>query len=137
RIDHDHAIALGLQRFDRLRPRIIELCRLADDDRPRADDQDRLDVGALGHQRPNSFPRRPPPEGARTSCTRPCSITERSSSGERLSPLRKAGLSPTGAICSLIVSALVAALIPARSWSRSRAAKNRSRLPSPVTTAIK
>ena len=50
RIDHDHAIALGLQRLDRLRSRIIELRRLPDDDRPRADDQDRGNVGALGHQ---------------------------------------------------------------------------------------
>ena len=49
RIDDDDPIALGLQRLDRLAPRIIELRRLADDDRPGADDQDRGDVGALGH----------------------------------------------------------------------------------------
>ena len=49
RIDHDHPIALGLQRLDRLAPRIIELRRLPDDDRPRADDQDRGNVATLGH----------------------------------------------------------------------------------------
>ena len=47
---HQHdSIAFGLERLDRLRPRIIELTGLADDDRPRADDEDRGDVGPLGH----------------------------------------------------------------------------------------
>ena len=48
RIDDDDAIALGLQRLDRLAPGIIELRRLADDDRPGADDEDGGDVGARG-----------------------------------------------------------------------------------------
>ncbi len=48
-IDEDDAIALFFQRLDRLRARIIELAGLADDDRPRADDEDRGDVGAFGH----------------------------------------------------------------------------------------
>ena len=39
------------QRLARLRTGIVELAGLADDDRARADDQNRLDVGALGHRR--------------------------------------------------------------------------------------
>ncbi len=49
-LTEDDAIALLLQRLDRLRARIIELARLADDDRAGADDEDRGDVGAFGHQ---------------------------------------------------------------------------------------
>ena len=49
RIDEDDTIALLLQRLDRLRARIIELARLADDDRSCADDEDRGDVGAFWH----------------------------------------------------------------------------------------
>jgi hypothetical protein len=41
--------ALGLQSLDGLRPRIIELRRLADDDRASADDEDGADVCAAGH----------------------------------------------------------------------------------------
>ena len=48
-IHQDDAIALFLQRLDRLRARIIELARLADDDRTSADDEDGGDVCALGH----------------------------------------------------------------------------------------
>src|SRR3546814_6626679 len=48
-MDEDDAIALLAQRLARLRARIIELARLADDDRPRADDEDGGDVGAFGH----------------------------------------------------------------------------------------
>ncbi len=48
-IDQDDAIALFAQRLARLRPRIIELARLPDHDRPRADDQDRAYVGAFRH----------------------------------------------------------------------------------------
>ena len=44
RIHQHHAVALGAQRLARLRARIVELAGLADDDRPRADDQDALDV---------------------------------------------------------------------------------------------
>ena len=59
-IDDDHAIALGLQRLDGLRPRIIELRRLPDDDRAGADDEDGGNVGAAGHQRiiPTNFSNR-------------------------------------------------------------------------------
>src|SRR5262249_43440824 len=47
---HQHdPIAFGLERLDRLRPGIIELAGLTDDDRPSADDEDRGDVGPLGH----------------------------------------------------------------------------------------
>ncbi len=48
-INEDDAIALFLERLHRLRARIVELARLADDDRPRADDEDGGDVGAFGH----------------------------------------------------------------------------------------
>ena len=49
-IDQDDPIALVLERLAGLRAGIIELARLADDDRARADDQDRGDVGPLGHR---------------------------------------------------------------------------------------
>ena len=49
RIDDDDAIALGLERLDRLRPGVIKLRRLADDDRASADDENGRDVGAAGH----------------------------------------------------------------------------------------
>src|SRR5690606_29266176 len=49
RIDQDDPVALGLERLARLHARIVELARLSDDDRTRADDQDALDVGAFGH----------------------------------------------------------------------------------------
>ncbi len=49
-VDQDDPVPLLLQRLDRLRARIVELARLADDDRPGADDEDRGDVSAFGHQ---------------------------------------------------------------------------------------
>src|SRR3546814_2183549 len=49
-VDEDNAIALLLERLDRLRPRIVELARLTDNDRAGADDEDGLDVGSFGHQ---------------------------------------------------------------------------------------
>ena len=49
RVHQDDAIALLLQRLARLGARVVELARLADDDGPGADDEDGLDVGALGH----------------------------------------------------------------------------------------
>ncbi len=48
-VHQDDAIALGLQRLAGLRAGIVELAGLADDDRAGADDQDGVDVGALGH----------------------------------------------------------------------------------------
>jgi hypothetical protein len=51
RIDQDDAIALGLERLAGLRAGIIEFAGLADDDRPRSDDEDRFDVGTFGHLR--------------------------------------------------------------------------------------
>ena len=42
RVHQDHAVALVAQRLARLRARIVELARLADDDRPGADDQDAI-----------------------------------------------------------------------------------------------
>ncbi len=48
-IDEDDAIALVLQRLDGLGAGIVELAGLADDDRAGADDEDRVDVGALRH----------------------------------------------------------------------------------------
>jgi hypothetical protein len=49
RIDQDDPVTFRLERLARLRARIIELARLADDDRACADDEDRGDVGPLGH----------------------------------------------------------------------------------------
>ena len=58
RIGHDggrigvgqhHFEALGLERLASLRPGVIKLRRLANDDRARADDQDFRDVSAFGH----------------------------------------------------------------------------------------
>ena len=48
-IDQDDPIALGLERLAGLRAGIVELASLADDDRSRADDEDRGDVGPSGH----------------------------------------------------------------------------------------
>ena len=48
-IDQNDPVAFFLERLAGLRAGIIELARLADDDRTRADDQDRGDVGPLGH----------------------------------------------------------------------------------------
>ena len=49
RVDQHDAIPLGLEGFDGLGAGIIKLAGLADDDRPRADDQDGRDICALGH----------------------------------------------------------------------------------------
>jgi len=51
-IDEDDSIALRAQRLAGLRPRIIELARLADNDRPGADDEDGGNVGPFGHWGP-------------------------------------------------------------------------------------
>ena len=48
-IDEDDSIAFRAQRLAGLRPRIIELARLADDDRAGADDEDGGNVGPFGH----------------------------------------------------------------------------------------
>src|SRR6185312_6624096 len=50
RIHKHHAITLLAQRLARLRAGIVELAGLADHDRPRADDQDGVEVAAAGHQ---------------------------------------------------------------------------------------
>ena len=52
RVGEDDAIALLAQYPARLRTGVVELACLADHDRTGADDQDRVDVGALRHQRP-------------------------------------------------------------------------------------
>ena len=49
RVDEDDPIAFRAQRLAGLRPRIVELAGLADDDRPGADDEDGRDIGALRH----------------------------------------------------------------------------------------
>jgi hypothetical protein len=48
-VDQDDAKALLAQGLAGLRAGVIELARLTDHDRPGADDQDALDVGALRH----------------------------------------------------------------------------------------
>ena len=51
RVDEDDPDALGLEHATGLGARVVELARLADDDRPGADDQHGGDVVATGHQR--------------------------------------------------------------------------------------
>ena len=46
--EHDFE-PFGAQRLARLAARIVELARLADDDRAGADDEDAFEVGATGH----------------------------------------------------------------------------------------
>jgi hypothetical protein len=48
-IDQDEPVALFLQRLAGLRARIVELARLADHDRARADDQNRRDISTFRH----------------------------------------------------------------------------------------
>ena len=48
-VDEDHLEALGAQRLARLAAGIVELARLADDDRAGADDQHALEVSAARH----------------------------------------------------------------------------------------
>ena len=48
-VDQDDLVALLAQRLAGLRAGVVELAGLADDDRAGADDEDALDVGALGH----------------------------------------------------------------------------------------
>ena len=48
-VHENHPIALLAQGLDRLGAGVIELARLANDDRAGADDQDALNIGALGH----------------------------------------------------------------------------------------
>ena len=52
RVDQDDLVPLLAQGLARLGARVVELARLADDDRPGADDQDLVDVGTLGHGGP-------------------------------------------------------------------------------------
>jgi len=66
-IYQDDAIALGSQCFARLHPGIVELAGLADHDRPGADDQDALEVGAFG-QGVDFRANRRPRSAARPSC---------------------------------------------------------------------
>ena len=49
RVGEHHFVALGLERLAGLRARVIELCRLPDDDGPGAEDEDFRDVSAFGH----------------------------------------------------------------------------------------
>ena len=67
-IDEDDAIALLAQRLTRLRPRIIKLARLPDNDGACADDQDGLDVSSFGHVSTRNSPS--PPLGGEGKATR-------------------------------------------------------------------
>ena len=49
-VDEDHLEALFAERLHGLRARVVELARLPDDDGPRADQENLLDVGALRHR---------------------------------------------------------------------------------------
>ena len=53
RVDEDRADALGAEHAQRLAPGVVELARLADDDRAGADDGDRPDIGAPRQRRPD------------------------------------------------------------------------------------
>jgi hypothetical protein len=48
-VDQDHAVPRFAERTYALRAAVVELGRLADDDGPGAQDEDALQVGALGH----------------------------------------------------------------------------------------
>ncbi len=63
RIDQHDPVAFGFEGLARLRARIIEFARLSDHDRPGADDQDALDIGALRDDAPPAMSsrRRPGP----------------------------------------------------------------------------
>ena len=50
-VDQNDAVTLFLERLARLGAGIVELARLADDDRTGADDEDGLQVSAFGHER--------------------------------------------------------------------------------------
>ena len=51
RVDEDDPVALAPEDPAGLRPGVVELAGLADDDRPGAEDEDRLQVGSLRHAR--------------------------------------------------------------------------------------
>ena len=48
-VDENDFESLGTQRFARLAARVVELARLADDDRAGADDENAFEIGATGH----------------------------------------------------------------------------------------
>jgi hypothetical protein len=48
-VDEDHVQPLGAQRLARLCSRVVELARLADDDRTGADDENPFQISAAGH----------------------------------------------------------------------------------------
>ncbi len=50
-VDQDDAVALLAQGFAGLDAGVVELAGLADDDRPRADEEDGFEVSTLGHER--------------------------------------------------------------------------------------
>src|SRR5438034_1227108 len=56
RVHEDDLEPLLAKRLHRLGARVVELARLADDDRPRADDQDLPEVRPLGHPGPPAAP---------------------------------------------------------------------------------
>ena len=49
-VDQNDPVALGLEGLAGLRPRVVELAGLADDDGSGPDDEDGLDIRALGHE---------------------------------------------------------------------------------------
>ena len=65
RVDDDRAEAVLAQHLQRLAAGVVELARLADDDRPRADDADRLEVAPTRQRAP---PRPRPRSSGRASC---------------------------------------------------------------------
>ena len=58
RVDQDDPISLFAEDLHRLGTRVVEFARLADDDRPRTDDEDRFEVVPSRHQAPTAFAKR-------------------------------------------------------------------------------
>src|SRR6266566_19788 len=50
RVHKNDVIALLFQGFHRLRPRVVEFRRLADDDRPGTEQQDAREISSFGHR---------------------------------------------------------------------------------------
>ena len=95
RVDQDDAHALGAQHTAGLRARVVELGGLADHDRPGADDEHALDVGALGHRcRPRRRADSTRPSGSSTrsaGANGPTRRTCRTGSWRRAAPRRPRG----------------------------------------------
>ena len=115
-VDENDLVAFLTQRLACLRARVIELARLADDDRTRADDEDALDVCPLGHNALanvflNSFRRRAALMTLRALCLLCGSLRVRALMSRCASNARAARTRACGASRLLLLYA--AAVLPA------------------------